>query len=93
MAEATQIFSGSRYDHYEMELSLGDEIDHYTGEHFQASENHLPDHGLIDARMLLTSASLVPHEYVHSWKSKWRPPVDLDNPAYMEPVNGSLLCV
>ncbi len=93
VAEATQIFGGSRYDHYEMELSLGDEIDHYTVEHFQASDNRMPDHGLSDPRILLTSASLVPHEYVHSWNGKWRPPVDLDNPTYMEPVNGSLLWV
>lgn len=93
VAEATQIFGGSRYNHYEMQLSLGDEIDHYTVEHFQASENRLPDHGLTDPRILLTSGSLVPHEYVHSWNGKWRPPVNLDNPTYMEPVNGSLLWV
>ncbi|HMK22406.1 MAG TPA: hypothetical protein VK466_08720 [Terriglobales bacterium] len=93
VAEATHIFGGSRYDHYEMELSLGDEIDHYTVEHFQASENRMPDHGLTDPRILLTSGSLVPHEYVHSWNGKWRPPVELDNPSYMTPVNGSLLWV
>ena len=93
VAEATHIFGGSRYDHYEMELSLGNEIDYYTVEHFQASDNRMLDRGLTDARILLTSASLVPHEYVHSWNGKWRPPVDLDNASYMTPVNGSLLWV
>jgi len=93
VAEATHIFGGSRYDHYEMELALGDQIDHYTVEHFQASDNRMVAKGLTDPRILLTSASLVPHEYIHSWNGKWRPPVDLDNPSYMTPVNGSLLWV
>jgi predicted metalloprotease with PDZ domain len=91
VAEAVNIFGGSRYDHYEMELTLGDQTDHYTLEHLQASENRLPTRGLTDARIMLTSASLIPHEYTHSWNGKWRPPVKLDNPLYMDPIDGSLL--
>jgi predicted metalloprotease with PDZ domain len=93
VAEATALFGGSRYEHYNMQLTLGDSIDHYTLEHFEASENRLPDHGLLDSRILLTSGSLVPHEYVHSWNGKFRPPVKLDNPSYLDPIDGSLLWV
>jgi len=93
VAETSALFGGSRYQRYHLQLSLGDEIDHYTLEHFQASENRMPDHGLLDPRILLTSGSLVPHEYVHSWNGKFRPPANLDNATYLIPVNGSLLWV
>ena len=93
VAETTALFGGARYEHYHIQLSLGDSTDHYTLEHFEASENRLPERGLLDPRILLTSASLVPHEYVHSWNGKFRPPVGLDNATFLEPVNGSLLWV
>jgi predicted metalloprotease with PDZ domain len=93
VAEATALFGGSRYEHYNMLLTLGDQTDHYTLEHFQSSDNRLSDHGLLDPRVLLTSASLVPHEYIHSWNGKFRPPAKLDNPSYFGPIDGSLLWV
>ncbi len=93
VAEAEALFGGSPYPLYHMQLSLGDQIDHYTLEHFQASENRLPNDGLSDARILITSGNLVPHEYVHSWNGKYRPPVGLDNPTYLDPVHGKLLWV
>ena len=93
VAEATALFGGSRYAHYHMQLTLGDSIDHYTVEHFEASENRMPARGLLDPRILPTSGSLVPHEYIHSWNGKYRPPMNLDNPSYLDPVDGSLLWV
>ncbi|MBV9481053.1 MAG: M61 family metallopeptidase [Acidobacteria bacterium] len=93
VAEAEALFRGSRYGLYHMQLSLGDQIDHYTLEHFEASENRLPNHGLSDARILITSGNLIPHEYVHSWNGKYRPPVGLDNPTYLDAVHGKLLWV
>jgi predicted metalloprotease with PDZ domain len=93
VAEAEALFGGSRYPLYHMQLSLGDQIAHYTLEHFEASENRLPNNGLTDPRILITSGNLVPHEYVHSWNGKFRPPAGLDNPTYLDPVHGSLLWV
>jgi predicted metalloprotease with PDZ domain len=60
VAEAEALFGGSRYPLYHMQLSLGDQIDHYTLEHFEASENRLTNDGLRDARVLITSGNLVP---------------------------------
>jgi predicted metalloprotease with PDZ domain len=93
VTQAEALFGGSRYPLYHMQLSLGDQTDHYTLEHFEASENRLPNDGLSDARVLITSGNLVPHEYVHSWNGKYRPPVGLDNPTYLDPVHGNLLWV
>ncbi len=93
VGQAEALFGGSRYPLYHMQLSLGDQIDHYTLEHFEASENRLPNLGLADPRILVTSGNLVPHEYVHSWNGKYRPPAGLDNPTYLDPVHGNLLWV
>jgi len=93
VAETTALFGGSRYQRYHMLLTLSDTTDHYTLEHFEASDNRIPDRGLLDPRILVTSASLVPHEYVHSWNGKFRSPMGLDNANYLEPVNCSLLWV
>lgn len=93
VAEAEALFGGSRYPLYHMQLSLGDQIDHYTLEHFEGSDNRMTNAGLSDPRVLITSGNLVPHEYVHSWNGKYRPPLGLDNPTYLDPIHGKLLWV
>jgi len=93
VAEAEALFGGPRYDHYDLLLSLGDSIDHYTLEHFESSENRLPDHGLSDPRILRTTASMMPHEYAHSWNGKYRTPEGLNIRTYQDPMKGSLVWV
>ena len=93
VAEATTLFNGARYDRYHLLITLGDETDHYTVEHFRASDNRLNETGFIDPRVMATSGALIPHEYIHSWNGKYRPPVHLDNPSYLDPVDGTLLWV
>jgi predicted metalloprotease with PDZ domain len=93
VAEAEALFGGPRYDHYDLLLSLGDSIDHYTLEHFESSENRLPDHGLSDPRILRTTASMIPHEYAHSWNGKYRTPEGLNIRTYQDPMKGSLVWV
>ena len=93
VAEAEALFGGPRYDHYDLLLSLGDSIDHYTLEHFESSENRLPDHGLSDPRILRTTASMMPHEYAHSWNGKYRTPEGLSIRTYQDPMKGSLVWV
>jgi predicted metalloprotease with PDZ domain len=39
------------------------------------------------------SASLLPHEYVHSWNGKYRRPADLATPDYEQPMQDDLLWV
>ena len=93
VAEIESIFDGPRYEHYNLLLSLGDSIDHYTLEHFESSENRLPNHGLLDPRILLTTASMIPHEYIHSWNGKYHTPSGLDITTYQDPMKGSLVWV
>ncbi len=93
VAETEAVFDGPRYSHYNLQVSLGDAIDHYTLEHFESSENRLPSAGLADPRVLLTTASMIPHEYIHSWNGKWRTPVGLDIRTYQDPMQARLIWV
>jgi predicted metalloprotease with PDZ domain len=93
VAEANILFGGARYQHYNLLLTLSDNIDHYTLEHYESSDNRLPQRGLTDPTVFLTSASLIPHEYVHSWNGKYRPPAGLDISTFQDPIKGNLLWV
>jgi len=93
VAETETEFGGPRYTKYNLQISLGDAIDHYTLEHFESSENRLPSNGLSDARVLLTTATMVPHEYIHSWNGKYRTPAGLDIRTYQDPMKAGLIWV
>jgi predicted metalloprotease with PDZ domain len=93
VAETEAEFGGPRYSKYNLQISLGDAIDHYTLEHFESSENRLPSQGLSDARVLSTTATMIPHEYIHSWNGKYRTPVGLDITTYQDPMKAGLIWV
>ena len=93
LAETEAEFDGPRYTRYNLQVSLGDAIDHYTLEHFESSENRLPSNGLSDPRVLLTTATMIPHEYIHSWNGKYRTPVGLDITTYQDPMRAGLIWV
>jgi len=93
VAETEAEFDGPRYDQYNLQISLGDAIDHYTLEHFESSENRLPSTGLSDPRVLLTTATMIPHEYIHSWNGKYRTPQGLDIKTYQDPMRADLIWV
>jgi predicted metalloprotease with PDZ domain len=48
---------------------------------------------LVDDGARKMSASLLPHEYVHSWNGKFRRPADLATPDYQQPMQDDLLWV
>ena len=93
LAETEAEFDGPRYTRYNLQISLGDSIDHYTLEHFESSENRLPSEGLSDPRILLTTATMIPHEYIHSWNGKYRTPQGLDIGTYQDPMRAGLIWV
>lgn len=93
VAETETEFDGPRYKKYNVQISLGDAIDHYTLEHFESSDNRLPSNGLSDSRVLLTTASMIPHEYIHSWNGKYRTPLGLDIRTYQDPMRAGLIWV
>src|SRR5438105_4295999 len=48
---------------------------------------------LVDYRLRLIEAGLLPHEYAHSWNGKYRRPADLTTPDYEKPMQTDLLWV
>jgi predicted metalloprotease with PDZ domain len=94
VSESSNLFGGPHYDRYHFLVVLSDPLAGAdTLEHFHASENRLPEHFFRDDTLFVTSAVLIPHEYVHSWNGKYRVPSGLDTANYQQPIRGSLLWV
>ena len=93
VAEAEALFGARHYDSYKFLLSLSDYIEHFGLEHHQSSDNRVPERTLIDEKLHLVKASLMPHEFVHSWNGKYRRPADMATSDYQQPKRTSLLWV
>ncbi len=92
-AEAGALFASRHYRHYTWLLSLSDHIAHFGEEHHESSDDRLPETILKDAEERKLAATLLAHEYVHSWNGKFRRPQGLLSPDYLKPMDGSLLWV
>jgi predicted metalloprotease with PDZ domain len=93
VAEAGALFGARHYGSYKFLLSLSDYIAHFGLEHHQSSDNRVPERTLIDEKLHLVKASLMPHEFVHSWNGKYRRPADMATADYQQPKRTSLLWV
>ena len=82
VAETDSLFGARHYREYHFLLALSDPVGHFGLEHHESSENRLPERSFIDAELAKTTASLLPHEMVHSWNSKHRRPARLTSPDY-----------
>ncbi|GAB3027914.1 M61 family metallopeptidase [Oleiagrimonas citrea] len=76
------LFGSHHYDHYNFLLTLSDHVDHFGLEHHQSSDDRLPSNYLTSKAMYLRVATLMPHEWVHSWNGKFRRPYDLWTPNF-----------
>ncbi len=76
-AEALALFGAHHYQSYRWLVAMGDTMDHNGLEHHQSSDDR-GEAGLVtDDALLLRWATLLPHEYVHSWNGKYRRPAGL----------------
>ena len=87
------LFGAHHYEHYDFLLTLSDHTGHFGLEHHQSSDDRLPANFFTDDTMHMLAASLMPHEYVHSWNGKFRRPADLWTPTFNEPMQDDLLWV
>ncbi|RDS84283.1 M61 family peptidase [Dyella psychrodurans] len=87
------LFGAHHYDHYDFLLTLSDHTGHFGLEHHQSSDDRLPADFFTDDDMHLVAASLMPHEFVHSWNGKFRRPADLWTPNFNVPMQDDLLWV
>jgi predicted metalloprotease with PDZ domain len=91
--QAHKLFGAHHYRDYHFLLSLSDHVAHFGLEHHESDDSRLDERGLVDDSARKASASLLPHEYVHSWNGKYRRPADLATPDYQQPMQDDLLWV
>jgi predicted metalloprotease with PDZ domain len=91
--EAKALFGATHYRQYHFLLALSDQIGHFGLEHHESSDDQARENYLTDTTSNLVGATLLPHEYVHSWNGKYRRPEGLATRDYEQPMKGDLLWV
>ena len=93
VVEAGALFGARHYHRYHFLLTLSDKVAHFGLEHHQSSDNRTRERTLIDPEARNLAASLLPHEFVHSWNGKFRRPAGLATGGFDKPMKGDLLWV
>jgi predicted metalloprotease with PDZ domain len=93
VTEAYALFGARHYRDYHFLLTLSDDVAHFGLEHHESSDDRTAERSLIDDAERIEFATLLPHEYVHSWNGKYRRPAGLATPDYQQPMQDDLLWV
>ncbi|HEY3176947.1 MAG TPA: M61 family peptidase [Candidatus Polarisedimenticolia bacterium] len=93
VTEAWALFGARHYESYRFLLALSDGVAHFGLEHHESSDDRVQERTLLEADLLKAHATLLPHEYVHSWNAKYRRPADLITDDYQKPFRTGLLWV
>jgi predicted metalloprotease with PDZ domain len=91
--QAQKLFGAHHYRDYHFLYTLSDHVAHFGLEHHESDDSRVDERSLVDDAARKMSASLLPHEYVHSWNGKFRRPADLATPDYQEAMKDDLLWV
>ena len=91
--QAQKLFGAHHYRDYHFLYTLSDHVAHFGLEHHESDDSRVDERALVDDISRKLSASLLPHEYVHSWNGKFRRPADLATPDYQVPMQDDLLWV
>ncbi len=95
--EAGALFGARHFRGYHFLYTLSDHVAHFGLEHHESSDDRYNERALIDPDIQRIAASLLPHEFVHSWNGKFRRPAGLmangQDGGYDKPMQGDLLWV
>jgi predicted metalloprotease with PDZ domain len=91
--QAMTLFGATHYRDYHFLYTLSDYVAHFGLEHHESNDSRSEERTLIDQELRIDHASLLPHEYVHSWNGKYRRPIGLATPDYQKPMQDDLLWV
>ncbi len=91
VAETGKLFGARHYRDYHFLLSLSNHVAHFGLEHHESDDSRIGENGLTSGGP--GTASLLPHEFVHSWNGKFRRPADLTTPDFEQPMKTDLLWV
>jgi predicted metalloprotease with PDZ domain len=93
VVEAGLLYGARHYREYHFLLTLSDHVAHFGLEHHESNDSRTAESYLTDSSEWTLGASLLPHEYTHSWNGKYRRPAGLATPDYASPMEGNLLWV
>jgi predicted metalloprotease with PDZ domain len=93
VAETGALFGARHYRDYHFLFTLSDEVGGHGLEHHESNDSVAAERTLLDPDLRMLYASLVPHEFAHSWNGKYRRPAGLVTANYQEPMIGDLLWV
>jgi len=93
VAETGALFGARHYRHYDFLLTLSSQVGGHGLEHHESNDSVASERTLLDPKLGMLEAGLVPHEFTHSWNGKYRRPAGLATPNYQEPMVGDLLWV
>ena len=93
VTEAWALFGAHHYRSYRFLFALSDGVAHFGLEHHEASDDRVAERALLDEEQRKAHATLLTHEFVHSWNGKYRRPADIATPDYQQPMRTSLLWV
>jgi predicted metalloprotease with PDZ domain len=93
--QAQALFHSHHYDSYHLLLTLSDHTSVGGLEHHQSSDDRARSGAKMfsDPAHFMLDASLLPHEYVHSWNGKFMRPAGLWQPDFERPEKTKLLWV
>src|SRR5947199_1267266 len=93
VAQAGTLFGATHYSDYRFLFSLSDHVAHFGLEHHESNDSRTEERTLVNPDLRMVHASLLPHEYVHSWNGKYRRPADLTTSDYQQTMQDDLLWV
>lgn len=93
VAETGALFGARHYRQYHFLYTLSAEVGEHGLEHHESNDSAAAERTLLDPDLRMLYASLVPHEFAHSWNGKYRRPAGLATRNYQEPMVGDLLWV
>ena len=93
VAETGKLFGARHYRAYTFLLALSDQVPSFGLEHHESSDNRLPELALTTPQVRKGAASLLPHEFVHSWNGKFRRPAEMIVPDFQQAQKTRLLWV
>jgi len=95
--ETGALFQSRHYRDYHFLVTLSDHVANFGLEHHESSDDRVKERTLIEASGRTAEASLLSHEFAHSWNGKYRRPDGLVSGAsdggYDAPMKGELLWV
>ena len=95
--ETGALFGSRHYRRYDFLFTLSDHVAHFGLEHHESSDDRDGERTLIDPDLERVAATLLTHEFTHSWNGKYRRPSGLvssgKDGGYDTPMKGDLLWV